>query len=204
MNYLGGFRNSLTLVLTGLDVEAKADLALRTIVGLGLEQARQLAADPVALAAASSLDVARALRRARLQRPGRPAAAGRGAVVPAADREGPGRQKAGKPFTAPVIEATLSSYPGMFPTTPPGPASPYGVYWPTTVARDARVGGGQPRWRGRARRWRHDVAAPAPGHLRRRAQRRQGRGRERRRLGRRPGRGRGRGARARGRGRARA
>ena len=36
----------------------------------------------------------------------------------------------------PVIEATLSSYPGLFPTTPPGPASPYGVYWPTTVARE--------------------------------------------------------------------
>jgi hypothetical protein len=42
----------------------------------------------------------------------------------------------GKAFTAPLIEATLSSYPGMFPTTPPGPASPYGVYWPTTVARE--------------------------------------------------------------------
>ena len=44
--------------------------------------------------------------------------------------------KVGKPFTERVIEATLSSYPGLFPTTPPGPASPYGVYWPTTVARD--------------------------------------------------------------------
>ena len=29
-NYLGGFRNSMTLVVTGLDAEAKADLALRT------------------------------------------------------------------------------------------------------------------------------------------------------------------------------
>ena len=34
MNTLGGFRNTASLVLTGLDVEAKADLALRTIAGL--------------------------------------------------------------------------------------------------------------------------------------------------------------------------
>lgn len=41
----------------------------------------------------------------------------------------------GKPFTTSVIESTLSSYPGMFPTAPPGAGTPYGVYWPTTVDR---------------------------------------------------------------------
>ena len=44
--------------------------------------------------------------------------------------------KAGKPFTEAMIESTLASYPGYFPTTPPGPPTPYGVYWPSTVARD--------------------------------------------------------------------
>ena len=64
----------------------------------------------------------------------------------------PDARKVGKPFTAPVIEATLSSYPGLFPTTPPGPASPYGVYWPTTVSRDHVPVGGQRRRSGRWRR----------------------------------------------------
>ena len=41
MNYLGGFRNSLSLVLTGLDIEAKADLAVRTVTGLSLAQTQQ-------------------------------------------------------------------------------------------------------------------------------------------------------------------
>ncbi|MGI9195935.1 MAG: AtuA-related protein, partial [Candidatus Nanopelagicales bacterium] len=42
-----------------------------------------------------------------------------------------------KPFTTSVIESTLASYPGMFPTAPPGEGTPYGVYWPTTVDRRA-------------------------------------------------------------------
>ena len=40
----------------------------------------------------------------------------------------------GKAFTAPIVESALASYPGMFPTAPPAEGTPYGVYWPTTVA----------------------------------------------------------------------
>lgn len=136
MNYLGGFRNSLTLVLTGLDAEAKADLVLRTITGVGIRQARDLGASPRALAAASALDVAElsvSLDAVGADDPRLPADAQSLLRLTVKD---PDVQKAGKPFTAPVIEATLSSYPGMFPTTPPGPATPYGVYWPTTVGRE--------------------------------------------------------------------
>jgi hypothetical protein len=135
MNYLGGHRNSLTLVLTGLDVEAKADLALRTVIGVPLATARALAADPRALAEASSLDVQELsveLSVSGAVDPAEPAAAQSFVRITAKD---PDAAKAGKPFTAPVIEATLSSYPGMFPTAPPGPATPYAVYWPTTVDR---------------------------------------------------------------------
>jgi hypothetical protein len=136
MNYLGGHRNTLTLVLTGIDPQEKADLALRTIAGVSIATARELADDPRALAAASNLDVAELSVDLVLS----------GVVDPAAPADAqsflrltvkdPDAAKAGKPFTAPVIEATLSSYPGMFPTTPPGPATPYAVYWPTTVDRD--------------------------------------------------------------------
>ncbi len=135
MNYLGGFRNSLALVITGLEVEAKADLVLRTIAGVSLEQASTL--DAVTLAAESSLAV-RELT-AELQQTGIPdpdtlADAQSFLRITVKDDDA---EKVGKPFTEKVIEATLSSYPGLFPTTPPGPASPYGVYWPTTVSRES-------------------------------------------------------------------
>jgi hypothetical protein len=138
VNYLGGYRNALTLVLTGLDVEAKADLALRTITGLSLDRARTLAAEPAALAAESRLQVDELSVEL----------AARGIADPSTTDDAQSylrltvtdadAARAGKPFTEPVIEAALSSYPGMFPTAPPGPASPFGVYWPTTVDR-ARV-----------------------------------------------------------------
>ncbi|MBI1377880.1 MAG: acyclic terpene utilization AtuA family protein [Frankiales bacterium] len=134
MNALGGFRNSASLVLTGLDVEAKADLALRTIAGLPLAQA--LSGTPEDNAAASRFAV-RELHVALLRRD-RPdpattadAQAELRITVKAADPAA-----VGKAFTAPVVESALASYPGMFPTAPPSDGTPYGVYWPTTVAAD--------------------------------------------------------------------
>jgi hypothetical protein len=136
VNYLGGYRNALTLVLTGLDVEAKADLALRTITGLSLARVRELGPDPMLLAAASRLDV----RELTVE------LAARGVPDPRTTDDAqsflrltvkdPDGGRVGKPFTEPVIEAALSSYPGLFPTAPPGPAAPFGVYWPTSVDRD--------------------------------------------------------------------
>lgn len=135
MNYLGGHRNSLTLVLTGLDPEEKADLALRTIAGITLATARELGGDPRALAAASGLDVAELTVELVLAGAADPAAPADAQSFLRLTVKDPDAAKVGKPFTAPVIEATLSSYPGMFPTTPPGPPTPYAVYWPTTVDR---------------------------------------------------------------------
>ena len=43
------------------------------------------------------------------------------------------RAKVGRAFSAAVIETALASYPGLYALTPPGDASAYGVYWPTTV-----------------------------------------------------------------------
>lgn len=136
MNYLGGHRNSLTLVITGGSVDAKADLALRTVTGVDLATAQELAHDPVALADASNLDVrelAVELQRSHVEDPALPADAQSLLRITVKDPEA---AKVGKPFTERVIEATLSSYPGLFPTTPPGPASPFGVYWPSTVRRE--------------------------------------------------------------------
>jgi hypothetical protein len=134
LNTLGGFRNSASLVLTGLDIEAKADLALRTIAGIPLAQA--LAATAQENAAASRLDVreldVQLLRRDREDpRTTADAQAELRLCVKAADPK-----KVGKAFTAPIVESALGSYPGMFPTAPPGEGTPFGIYWPTAVPAD--------------------------------------------------------------------
>ncbi len=134
-NYLGGFRNSMTLVVTGLDAEAKADLALRSMTGLTLAEATTPGLSATARAARSRIPVR------ELDVDWAPAAQ----VDPAMPWQAQSHlrltvrddsaESVGKPFTTSVIESTLSSYPGMFPTAPPGAGTPYGVYWPTTVDR---------------------------------------------------------------------
>jgi len=134
VNTLGGFRNTADLVLTGLDFEAKADLALRTITGLSVEQARDLAHDPVAAAKQSNLDVRELdVQLNRHDHPNPPTLAEAQSHVRISVKDADPK-KVGKPFTTRVIESALASYPGMFATSPPGPGTPYGVYWPTTVA----------------------------------------------------------------------
>ncbi len=135
MNYLGGFRNSLALVITGMEVEAKADVVLRTITGIGLNQAASL--EPADLAAASTLDVRELSVELQASSIADPATASQAQSFLRITVKDDDADKVGKPFTERVIEATLSSYPGLFPTTPPAAASPYGVYWPTTVGRGA-------------------------------------------------------------------
>lgn len=134
INTLGGLRNTFTLVMTGLDFEAKADLALRAITGLGVEQARQFAGDPKAAAAASSLDVAELdiqLLKHDRENPASLAEAQSHVRITVKDTD---PQRVGRAFTAPVIESALASYPGMFATAPPTAGTPFAVYWPTTIA----------------------------------------------------------------------
>ena len=134
LNYLGGFRNSMTLVLTGLQVAEKADLALRQICGLGLAAVADTSATD--LADRSTLDVTELsvqLVGGDQLDPRSIGAAQSHLVVTVKDSD---PNKVGKAFTAPAVESALASYPGMFPTAPPGPGSPYGVFWPTTVPRD--------------------------------------------------------------------
>jgi hypothetical protein len=136
MNYLGGFRNTMTIVLTGLDVEAKADLAARTVTGLGLAQCRA-AATATERAAASRLEVAELdvtfVPRDTVDAP----TAGQAQAHLHLTVKDPDPRKVGKPFTAPVVESALGSFPGMFPTAPPADGAPFGVFWPTTVAAAA-------------------------------------------------------------------
>lgn len=117
INYLGGFRNSMTFVLTGLDIEEKARLTRETLLkslgggtqldSLDFELIRSDKTDPPTNTEACAL-----LRvTAKSQNP----------------------QLVGRPFSNAAVEMALSSYPGFFLTTPPGEANPYGVYWPALV-----------------------------------------------------------------------
>ncbi|WP_188187673.1 acyclic terpene utilization AtuA family protein [Nonomuraea sp. SYSU D8015] len=107
VNYLGGYRNTMTLVLTGLDVAAKARVAEEAIwARIPRESFDQV---DVALTEAGLLRI----------------------TVMDANRD-----KVGRAFSAAVVETGLSSYPGFYGLTPPGDASPYGVYWPVLVPAD--------------------------------------------------------------------
>ena len=133
INTLGGFRNTASLVLTGLDVEAKADLALRTVAGLSLERAHELELNPFKLARESSLTVRELdvqLTGAGRRNPNSLADAQEFLRITVKDAD---PKNVGRAFTARIIESALGSYPGMFATAPPVEGSPYGVYWPTTI-----------------------------------------------------------------------
>jgi hypothetical protein len=153
MNYLGGFRNTMSLVLTGLDVEAKAALALEAIAGIELADINLSAADLATKSHLSVREMAVTLVR------GDSALGDYGSSNGSADPAGPHRRtgaataaqaqshlqvtvkdpdpaRVGKAFTAPAVESALASYPGMFPTAPPGPGTPYGVFWPTGIAAE--------------------------------------------------------------------
>jgi hypothetical protein len=108
MNYAGGYRNTMILVLEGLDVAAKAELAQRAIwarIPGGREAFESVSVD---------LD-------------GSDPALLRITVMD------PDRGRTGRAFSAAVIETALASYPGLYSLTPPGDASSYGVFWPAAV-----------------------------------------------------------------------
>ncbi|WFE37244.1 acyclic terpene utilization AtuA family protein [Micromonospora sp. WMMD998] len=117
VNNLGGFRNSMTFVLCGLDIPAKAALVrgqVEEAVGVdGLEFTLARTDHPDA----ADTEAASALLHVHL-------------------RDGD-RARAGRAFSAAAVELALASYPGCTLTTLPGDATPYGVFTADTVAQDA-------------------------------------------------------------------
>lgn len=117
INYLGGFRNSMTFVLTGLDIEQKAKLIRDTLLK-ALDGGKQL----------DSLDF-ELIRSDKPDAPTNTEACAQLRVT--AKSQNP--QLVGRPFSNAVVEMALASYPGFFLTTPPSEGTPYGVYWPALV-----------------------------------------------------------------------
>ena len=117
LNMLGGYRNTMTMVLTGLDIEEKAAHARSLLFDLLGGPDRYAEVD---------------VRLLRFDRPD--AERNEEAVahlrVTVKDQD---EAKVGRAFSDTMMELALASYAGFDTTTPPGAASAYGVYWPTTV-----------------------------------------------------------------------
>ncbi len=117
INLLGGWRNSMTFVLTGLDIEAKADLTLRALGDAlgGVDQFETFDARLIRTDNPDAPTNAEATAELRV-------------TVKDADAERVGRR-----FSSAATELALAAYPGLHLTGPPTPATDYGVYWPTLV-----------------------------------------------------------------------
>ncbi|NDK91377.1 DUF1446 domain-containing protein [Gordonia desulfuricans] len=115
LNHLGGVRNEITMILTGLDIEAKAELF----------RAQFLAALP-ALPQQINWELSR-LDRADAQTEEQASALLR-CVARDSDAG-----KVGRAFSSTAVELALASYPGFSMTAPPGNGSPFGVFEPGYV-----------------------------------------------------------------------
>jgi Acyclic terpene utilisation family protein AtuA len=117
LNYLGGYRNTMTMVLTGLDVEEKAARAETMLFDLLGGKGRFAETD---------------VRLIRTDRPDAPTNEQATAQlrITVAD---PDPAKVGRSFSNATIELALAGYAGFHTTTPPTSESAYGVFWPTFV-----------------------------------------------------------------------
>jgi hypothetical protein len=115
VNELGGFRNSMEFVLTGLDIEEKAAWVRAqlepSLTANSVTWTRTAIPDP----SAETEEGASCLLRCTVMDP-RP-------------------EPVAKAFTGPAVELALGSYPGFTLTAPPGPGTPYAVYRPELVDR---------------------------------------------------------------------
>jgi Acyclic terpene utilisation family protein AtuA len=115
VNELGGFRNSVEFVLTGLDLEEKAEW-VRTQLSPSLRAAEVAWSRVTAPAVdADSEEGASVLLRCTVL--------------------DPQAEPVGRGFTGPAVELALASYPGFTMTAPPQQPTPYGVYRPEYVDR---------------------------------------------------------------------
>src|SRR3984893_15537344 len=117
LNMLGGYRNTTTMVLTGLDIEEKAEraVALLTEVLGGTERFDEF-------------DV----RLLRFDHPDAPTneQATAHLRITVKDQD---ERKVGRAFSNAAVELALAGYAGFHTTTPPTAASAFGVYWPAVI-----------------------------------------------------------------------
>jgi hypothetical protein len=114
-NLAGGWRNAMTLVLTGTQIEEKARVAEAAV--WAAIQGGAGAFDETAVQLVGERD-------------------GHGVAMLRLAVRSEDERLAGRAFSSAVVETTLASYPGTYFTSAPSSAQEVARYWPTTV--DAR------------------------------------------------------------------
>jgi hypothetical protein len=118
VNHLGGYRNSFTFCLTGLDIEAKAAL-LEEQIWSNVPGGRD----------------AFAFARTQLVRTDHedPATNESATALLRVTVKDPDERLVGRAFSNVAIELALASIPGFYGLGGPSTASPYGVFWPAAI-----------------------------------------------------------------------
>jgi hypothetical protein len=111
LNHRGGYRNSATFVLTGLDLDAKADYAEAALFDATGGPSRFAGYD---------------LRREH----------GAGTDRLTLTVKAPDQETAGRGFFSAVAGTALAGYPGLYLEHAAPRATEYGVYWPALIAAD--------------------------------------------------------------------
>ncbi|WP_169543672.1 acyclic terpene utilization AtuA family protein [Sneathiella aquimaris] len=117
MNILGGYRNSMELVLTGLDIEEKAEIftdVLFKLVG-GKDVFDEVSIDLIRTDKPDAQRTEEAFASLRIS-------------VKSSDPK-----LAGRIFSAKIIELALATFPGFTGRTAPGAGGPYIIHWPALI-----------------------------------------------------------------------
>lgn len=119
LNTIGGYRNTVSVLLTGLDLEKKARI-VEEMLFASLGGKERFASVETQLLRSGHADPQRIEEAFSLLR------------VTVRD---PDEKKVGRAFTAKVVELALSSIPGFNLTAPPAPAVPEIIHWPALVGK---------------------------------------------------------------------
>ena len=117
INLAGGYRNGMELILTGLDIEKKAEIFITALFDLlgGKDQFDEVT-----------------INLHRTDKPD-PNTHEEAMAILRIDLKSKDPNLVGRLFTAKIIELALANYPGFFSKQPPGPGSPFIRYWPTLI-----------------------------------------------------------------------
>ncbi|MCP4220968.1 MAG: acyclic terpene utilization AtuA family protein [bacterium] len=118
INTMGGFKNTMTVILTGLDIEKKAGIGEETLLE-SLGGRDRFAVTDVQLV------------RSDKENPGTNEEAFAYLRITVMDSD---QNLAGRVFSAKVVELALAAIPGFTLTGPPSSASPAIVHWPALIS----------------------------------------------------------------------
>jgi Acyclic terpene utilisation family protein AtuA len=116
LTFPGGYRNAMTLAITGAHRHAKAELGERA-VWTQIDGGRDRFAETLVEVVGASLNSDAPDDQSYLR-------------ISVADTDS---AAVGREFSSAVVATALGSYPGLYLTTPPGPAAEFMVGWPTLI-----------------------------------------------------------------------